>query len=116
MADHRLPVGYVFSTGSGTPISASNMLRSNFYPICERAGIATRTHTDGSQGLRFHDLRHSAGSLMIQAGLRPKDVQAILRHAKVSTTMDFYVHSYDDTACGGRQAGSRYRLKRGFRA
>jgi integrase len=38
----------------------------------------------------------SAGSLLIQAGVRPKDVQAILRHSKVSTTMDLYVHSYDD--------------------
>jgi integrase len=75
----------VFSTGNGTPISASNMLRSSFYPICERAGIPTRP------GLRFHDLRHSAGSLLIQAGVRPKDVQAIWRHSKVSTTMDLYV-------------------------
>jgi integrase len=90
VAQNRLPAGFVFSTGNGTPISASNMLRSSFYPICERADIPTRP------GLRFHDLRHSAGSLLIQAGVRPKDVQAILRHAKVSTTMDLYVHSYDD--------------------
>ena len=33
---------------------------------------------------------------MVQAGVRPKDVQAILRHAKVSTTMDLYVHAYDE--------------------
>ena len=26
----------------------------------------------------------------------PKDVQEILRHSKVSTTMDLYVHSYDE--------------------
>jgi integrase len=90
VAHDRLPVGYVFSTGNGTPISASNMLRSNFFPICTRAGIPTRP------GLRFHDLRHSAGSLLIQAGVRPKDVQTILRHSKVSTTMDLYVHSYDE--------------------
>jgi integrase len=89
VAQDRLPVGYVFSTGNATPISASNMLRSNFYPVCKRAGIPTRP------GLTFHGLRHSAGSLLIQAGVRPKDVQAILRHSKVSTTMDLYVHSYD---------------------
>lgn len=65
-----------------------NMLRSKFFPICSRAGIPTRTQADGSHGLRFHDLRPSAGSLLIQAGVRPKDVQAILRHSKVSTTMD----------------------------
>ena len=33
---------------------------------------------------------------MIQAGVRPKDVPTILRHAKVSTTMDLHVHSFDD--------------------
>lgn len=35
----RLPVGFVFSTSKGTPLSASNMLRRSFYPLCERAGI-----------------------------------------------------------------------------
>ena len=72
------------------------MLRSNFFPICARAGIPTRLQADGTHGLRFHDLRHSAGSLLIQSGVRPKDVQAILRHSKVSTTMNLYVHSYDE--------------------
>jgi hypothetical protein len=28
--------------------------------------------------------------------VRPRDVQAIPRHSKVSMTMDVYVHSYDD--------------------
>lgn len=55
-----------------------------------------RTQPDGTRGLRFHDLRHSSGSLLIQQGVRPKDVQAILRHSKVATTMDLYVHSYDE--------------------
>jgi len=91
----RLPAGFVFSTSKGTPLSASNMLRRSFYPVCERAGIPTRRQPDGSQGLTFHGLRHSCGSLLIQQGVRPKDVQMILRHSKLSTTMDLYVHSYD---------------------
>jgi integrase len=28
--------------------------------------------------------------------VKPKVVQAILRHAKLSTTMDLYVHAYDE--------------------
>jgi len=35
--------GYVFTTEVGTPISASNLLRRSFYPLCARAGIPTRT-------------------------------------------------------------------------
>jgi integrase len=47
-------------------------------------------------GLRFHDLRHACGSLLIAEGVKPKLVQAILRHSKLSTTMDLYVHAYDE--------------------
>jgi len=71
------------------------MLRRSFYPICERAGIPTRRQLDGSRGLTFHGMRHTCGSLLIQQGVRPKDVQTILRHSRVSTTMDLYVTSYD---------------------
>ena len=90
VADGRIPAGFVFTTERATPISASNLLRRHFYPACERAEIPTRP------GATFHGLRHAAGSLMVQAGVKPTDVQAILRHSKVSTTMDLYVHSYDD--------------------
>jgi integrase len=79
---------YVFITELGTPISASNLLRRSFYPLCSRAGITTRP------GLRFHDLRHACGSLLIAEGVKPKLVQAILRHSKLSTTMDLYVRAY----------------------
>ena|SRR5436190_5534512 len=75
-------------------ISASNLLRRSFYPLCARAGIPTRP------GLRFHDLRHSCGSLLIAEGVKPKLVQAILRHSKLSTTMDLYVHAYDEDLRG----------------
>lgn len=85
---------YVFATEIGTPISASNLLRRSFYPLCARAGIPTRP------GLRFHDLRHACGSLLIAEGVRPKLVQAILRHSKLSTTMDLYVQNYDEDLRG----------------
>jgi len=87
-------MGYVFTTEVGTPVSQSNMLRRSFYPLCARAGIPTRP------GLRFHDLRHACGSLLIAEGVRPKLVQAILRHSKISTTMDLYVHAYDEDLRG----------------
>jgi integrase len=72
------------------------MLRRVFYPLAATAGLPTRRQADGSQGVRFHDLRHGCGSLLVQRGVKPKVVQAILRHAKLSTTMDLYVHTYDE--------------------
>ncbi|MFN2519710.1 MAG: hypothetical protein ABR525_01550 [Candidatus Limnocylindria bacterium] len=36
----------------------------------------------------------------IAEGVRPKLVQAILRHSKISTTMDVDVHAYDDDLRG----------------
>ncbi|MDQ2912017.1 MAG: site-specific integrase [Chloroflexota bacterium] len=91
---------YVFTTEIGTPVRASNFMRRHFYPIAERAGIPTRRQPDGTQGLRFHDLRHGCGTLLISLGMKPKLVQAILRHSKLATTMDLYVHAFDDDLRG----------------
>ncbi|MGH2492351.1 MAG: tyrosine-type recombinase/integrase [Candidatus Limnocylindria bacterium] len=88
--------GYVFTTEVGTPVRASNFMRRHFYPIADRAGIPTRRQPDGSQGVRFHDLRHGCGSLLISLGVKPKIVQTILRHSRLATTMDLYVHAYDE--------------------
>jgi Phage integrase family len=38
--------------------------------------------------LRFHDLRHMAGTLMSDAGVPPKRAQEILGHADVRTTLE----------------------------
>lgn len=88
--------GHVFTTERGTPVRASNFLRRHFYRVAERAGIPTRLQPDGTFGCRFHDLRHGCGSLLISLGVKPKLVQTILRHSKLSTTMDLYVHAFDD--------------------
>jgi integrase len=91
-----VPAGYIFTTEIGTPVSASNYMRRHFYPIAARAGIPTRRQPDGSQGLRLHDLRHGCGTLLISLGVKPKLVQTILRHSRLATTMDLYVHAYDE--------------------
>ncbi len=92
--------GYVFTTELGTPVSPTNYMRRHFYPIAARAGIPTRLQPDGTQGLRLHDLRHGCGSLLISLGVKPKFVQTILRHSRLSTTMDLYVHAYDEDLRG----------------
>jgi integrase len=42
--------------------------------------------------LRFHDLRHSAATLLLGMGVHPKVVQEILGHSHISMTMDTYSH------------------------
>ena len=75
-------------------------MRRHFYPIAARAGIPTRRQPDGTQGLRLHDLRHGCGTLLISLGVKPKLVQTVLRHSRLSTTMDLYVHAYDEDLRG----------------
>jgi integrase len=42
--------------------------------------------------LRFHDLRHTAASLAIAAGAHPKQIQEMLGHSSITTTLDRYGH------------------------
>ena len=42
--------------------------------------------------IRFHDLRHTAGSLLLEKGLSVKQIQEYLGHEKASTTLDIYGH------------------------
>ena len=42
--------------------------------------------------MRFHDLRHSAATLLLAMGVHPKMVQDLLGHSNIATTMDTYSH------------------------
>ena len=42
--------------------------------------------------IRFHDIRHSAATLMFKEGIHPKVVQEILGHASITQTLDTYSH------------------------
>ena len=46
----------------------------------------------GLPSIRLHDLRHTAGSLLINNGLSVKQVQEFLGHEDVSTTLNIYTH------------------------
>lgn len=42
--------------------------------------------------VRFHDLRHTYATLMMQYGVNPKIVSTVLGHASVDITLDLYSH------------------------
>jgi len=76
----------VFTTRGGSVLRLSNWRRAVFLPARARAGVSER--------FRIHDLRHTAASLMIQAGYPPKMLQEIMGHASITTTLDLYGHLY----------------------
>ena len=48
---------------------------------------------DGFENFHFHQLRHTYTSNLLANGAAPKDVQELLGHSDVSTTMNVYAHS-----------------------
>ena len=85
--------GLVFPADDGTPIDADVLLRHILRRALRKAGLPS---------LRFHDLRHMAASLMVEAGVNVKRAQEILGHASERTTLAIYTHAlrrqHDDTA------------------
>ena len=45
------------------------------------------------EGFHFHTLRHTFTTNLLRSGAMPKDVQEILGHSSVSTTMNIYAHA-----------------------
>ena len=59
-------------------------------------GIMCRTarkKVEGLEDFHFHMLRHTYTSNLLSNGVAPKDVQELLGHADVSTTMNIYAHA-----------------------
>jgi integrase len=73
----------VFPNQVGGPLEAQNMVRRHFRPILMRAGL---------RQVRFHDLRHSAATLLLSIGTHPSIVQELLGHSAVAVTLDTYSH------------------------
>jgi integrase len=73
----------IFASTIGTPLEASNIMNRSFKPLLKRAGLTE---------IRFHDLRHTAATLLLSRGVHPKLVQELLGHATITQTMDTYSH------------------------
>lgn len=74
--------GLIFTTSIGTPIDPSN-LRRDFRRMLTDAGLPPS---------RFHSLRHTSASLLLNNGIPPIVVSRRLGHSKASITMDVYAH------------------------
>jgi integrase len=74
----------IFPSSVGTPGDPSN-LRIDFERTLTRAGLAK---------IRFHDLRHTAASLLLNHNVPVIVVSKMLGHSKPSITLDIYGHLY----------------------
>jgi integrase len=74
--------GLIFPSKVGTPYSASSLL-NDYKEVLEAAGLPQ---------VRFHALRHTAASIMLNRGVPPFVVSKILGHSEPSITLNTYGH------------------------
>jgi integrase len=72
----------IFASSIGTPMDPSNLYHL-FKKLLKDLGLPD---------LRFHDLRHTAATLMLKQGIHPKIVQERLGHSDISMTLNTYSH------------------------
>ena len=86
----HLNTDLVFCTAKGTRMSARNLLRA-FYAATERAGL---------KGLRWHDLRHTFATRLVQEGTDIYTVQRLGRWKDISMVKRYAHHSPESLRSG----------------
>lgn len=74
--------GLVFGTHFGSPLDSRNMTRT-FKSLLQAAELPN---------VRFHDLRHTAATLLLAQGVDPRTIMETLGHSQISLTLNTYSH------------------------
>jgi integrase len=74
--------GLVFTTTTGSPLDPTNLTR-RFGRLLSRAGL---------RRIRFHDLRHSTATLLLEQGVELVVIKELLGHAHIGVTAGVYAH------------------------
>lgn len=74
--------GHVFTTTQGGPIDPTNLTRA-FITLLRKAGL---------RRIRFHDLRHSTATLLLEQGVELVVIKELLGHAHIGVTATVYAH------------------------
>lgn len=74
--------GYVFTRTDGNPIEGATLTR-HFNALLRRAAL---------RRIRFHDLRHSAATLLLEQGVELVVIKELLGHAHIGMTATVYAH------------------------
>jgi len=73
----------IFPNKAGGPINNNNLVSRNFETALENAELGK---------VRFHDLRHTYASLLIQQGENIKYIQSQLGDSSPTVTLNVYAH------------------------
>jgi integrase len=73
----------VFTTPIGSRLPRSVFEHSWFHPLLQKAALPR---------MRFHDLRHTAATLLLARGINPKVVSEMLGHSSIAITLSLYGH------------------------
>jgi integrase len=79
---------YVFTSSVGTPLEQRRLLHV-YGRLVRKAKLPY---------IRFHDLRHSAVSLLIAQGVHPRAIMELLGHSTITLTMDTYGHLFESVS------------------
>ncbi len=91
--------GFVFTTELGDPCDPRNALRA----------LQVAAGTAGLPGVGLHTLRHTAATMMLNAGVPMATVSRIMGHASIQVTVDLYGHVSPDVARDAFMAPSEQR-------
>lgn len=81
--DHDL----VFTQENGKPIHGHNLTQRTMRTLMKRAGVPR---------IRFHDLRHTHGTLLADSGINLKVITERMGHSTESFTLGKYIHTTPD--------------------
>ncbi|MEI6805748.1 MAG: site-specific integrase [Myxococcaceae bacterium] len=81
--DEGLSSEWIFCDTKGGAVRKSNFRENSFLRAVERAKVPM---------IRFHDMRHTAATILLSQGIHPKVVQERLGHAQIGITLDTYSH------------------------
>lgn len=70
---------------------------ANFYAMYKRHIQAVGIVDDKGKSPTFHDLRHTATSMLVRQGVQPRVAMEILGHSNIAVTMDVYAHVVEDS-------------------
>ncbi|WP_030421410.1 tyrosine-type recombinase/integrase [Streptomyces sp. NRRL F-5065] len=74
--------GLVFTTPKGRPLDLTNLTRR----------FRRLLHSAGLRAIRFHDLRHSTATLLLEQGVDLVVIKELLGHAHIGVTAGVYAH------------------------
>jgi integrase len=77
----------IFPNTLGRVLDRNDLVRRDDLPLLAKAGLPPN---------RFHDLRHTAATMLLRQGIHPRVVSELLGHSHIAVTLDTCSHVLPD--------------------